>query len=74
MTKADAQKGIRYLCGLWAKERGMIVPPIDQPSFTDFYAWVQSNYPAYLDFRTTTGVQYDVEMWFDQEFKQTWRN
>jgi hypothetical protein len=27
----------------------------------------------YLDFRSTAGADYDAEMWFDQELKQTWR-
>lgn len=38
-----------------------------------FYSWMDQNHANYLAFRTTTSVRYDVEMWFDQEFKQTWR-
>jgi hypothetical protein len=78
MTKSECKTAILHLCGVWAKERGIVVPrdnpPSFHPSFSDFYSWVKAHYPGYLRFRTTTGVEYDVEMWFDQEFKQTWRN
>ncbi|MFG1277202.1 hypothetical protein [Xanthobacter autotrophicus] len=47
--------------------------PPEQLSFSAFLSWVRQNYSSYLDFRTTTSVSYDVEMWFDDEFKQNWR-
>jgi len=46
--------------------------PADRLSFSDFFSWAEQNYRSYLSFRTTTSVRFDVEMWFDQEFKQAW--
>lgn len=74
MTKGEAERGIRYLCGEWAKLVGVVPDPAIQPDFGAFLSWVQSNHPAYLNFRSTVPVRDIVEMWFDQEFKQTWRN
>lgn len=71
MKKDDAEKAIRYLCGQWANEE----PPGDHPSFSRFKAWLRrKGYGGYLDFRSVGGADYAAEMWFDQEFKQTWRN
>jgi hypothetical protein len=74
MKKSECETAIRSLCHDWAKLRDIPSAPERQPSFVDFIGWVRQNYPRYLDFRTTTSVNYDAEMWFDQEFKQTWRN
>lgn len=74
MKKQDSEKAIRYLCTEWAKLRGIQVPPVEQPSFTDFLSWVRQNYGPYLNFRTTGSVADQVEAWFDDEFKQNWRN
>jgi hypothetical protein len=74
MTKAECEKAIRSLVHDWAKLRGVNVGQAEMPSFSDFFGWVTDNYPRCLQFRTTTSVRYDVEMWFDQELKQTWRN
>jgi hypothetical protein len=74
MTKQESEKAIRYLCTEWAKLRGIQIPPIEQPSFSDFYSWVRENYGHYLTFRSTLSVSDHVEAWFDDEFKQNWRN
>ena len=74
MKKSECEPAIRQLCGQWAELRGISKRPEHQPSVSDFYSWVEQNYPRYLMFRTTTNVRFDVEMWFDQEFGQTWRN
>jgi hypothetical protein len=47
--------------------------PTSDLRFTNFLSWVRHNFSSYLSFRTVTSVEYDVEMWFDQEFGQTWR-
>jgi hypothetical protein len=78
MLMKEAESGLRSLCGVWAKERGIVMPQGNpptsfHPSFEDFYSWVKANYPAYLNFRARVGVEYMAEMWFDQEFKQMWR-
>jgi hypothetical protein len=75
MLMKEAEKGIRYLCGMWAKEVGMSTPsgnpPMSfEPNFSDFYSWVQSKHSTYLNFKSHSNVRYMVEMWFDNEFKQ----
>ncbi len=74
MKKAEAERGVRYLCGVWAEEKGLNIEPDELPNFSEFYRWLQDNHPSYLDFRDSVGVRYTVEMWFDEEFRQTWRN
>ena len=74
MTKDQAERAIRHLCHEWAKLRGIAIDPNAHPSFEDFFSWVQDNYSPYLTFRTSMSVRDDVENWFDQEFKQAWRN
>jgi len=73
MKKAECEKAIRHLCHQWHRECGLSNVQAEDLSFSSFLSWVQQNYSAYLDFRTTTSVSYDVEMWFDDEFKQNWR-
>jgi hypothetical protein len=76
MLLKEAEKGIRYLCGMWAKECRVSVssgesPASFHPNFSDFYRWVYEKHSRYLDFKTGMGVRYMVEMWFDNEFKQS---
>jgi len=73
MKKKECEEAIRWLCHEWAKSQGLRGTPDEEPHFEAFYAWVKDNYPRYLRFRTTISVAYDVELWFDQEMKQTWR-
>lgn len=74
MKKDEAERGIRYLCHQWAKIANVTPDPKVPPDFGAFLSWVENNHHAYLDFRSTTSIRDDVEQWFDQEFKQTWRN
>jgi hypothetical protein len=75
MKKAQCEKAIRNLCHKWAEDRGIHSPPSDQPSYSDFKSWVRENgFSRFLEFRSVAGADYDAEMWFDQEFEQTWRN
>jgi hypothetical protein len=74
MKKEECENAIRYLCGEWAKLRGIDMPSVEQPSFYDFYGWVKENYGSYLSFRSTLSTANQVEKWFDEEFGQTWRN
>ncbi|MGV1682259.1 hypothetical protein [Sphingopyxis sp. NJF-3] len=73
MKKAEAERGIRHMVSLWKKLPERAGQSNDELSFCAFYAWVRSEYPNYLDFRTTTGVSYDAEMWFDQELGTAWK-
>jgi hypothetical protein len=75
MKKHEAEQAIRHLCHVWARECGISELPVDQPSFPDFKSWLSGKgYGHYLEFRSVMGPNYDAEMWFDQEFRQTWRN
>jgi hypothetical protein len=75
MKKAEAEQVIRHLCHVWAAETGQPMTAESMPSFSAFKAWLdQKHYSHYLDFRSRCGADYDAEHWFDQEFKQTWRN
>lgn len=75
MTKDEAEKAIRYLCHEWANERA-VGRTVEAPaSFPNFKAWLLSKgYGHYLNLRSVAGAHEDAERWFDQEFKQTWRN
>jgi hypothetical protein len=74
MKKDECERAIRHLCHEWARLRGIQIDTQVQPSFGDFYSWVRDNYPSYLKFRSRVDSRSEVERWFDQEFKQTWRN
>lgn len=73
MKKSDCETAIRHLLHKWRRDCGFGEVPEAHLSFSEFYSWLEQNYSNYLAFRTTTSVRYDVEMWFDQELKQTWR-
>lgn len=73
MKKGECEKAIRYLCHEWRSNCGLSDTPPEKLSFSRFFSWMQQNYPAYLNFRTSTSVSYDAEMWFDEEFGQSWR-
>lgn len=72
MLKADCENAIRHLCHQWRKEAGLDSTPASKLSVSSFLLWLRQNYASYLTFRTTTSVEYDVEMWFDDEFRQNW--
>jgi hypothetical protein len=75
-TKAESEKMIRHLCGLWLKERSVVLSPDVIQSFIEFKNWAGGKgYSDYFNFRSPrTGVSYDAEMWFDQEMNQAYRN
>jgi hypothetical protein len=72
MKKAECEKSIRHLCHQWAE--GLSDVEREHPSFSAFKTWLsQNHYSLYHNFWSTTGPDYDAEMWFDEEFKLTWR-
>lgn len=73
MKKSESEPVVHHLLHKWRTDCGFDDVPNDELSFSKFYSWMEQNYSNYLAFRTTTSVRYDIEMWFDQEFKQTWR-
>ncbi|WP_133149288.1 hypothetical protein [Caulobacter zeae] len=74
MTKIEAERAIRSLCHSWRKEAGLLQADQTRLSFFGFWAWMSSNHPGYLKFRSTTSVMGNVQRWFESEFGQTaWR-
>jgi hypothetical protein len=72
LKKAECEKAIRHLCGVWKLE--LSKADLEHPSFSAFKEWLRANgYSHYLDFRSSVSADYDAEYWFDQEFKQTGR-
>ena len=79
MTKPEAEQAIRHLCHVWAQEKGYVGRDYNacdfHPSFGEFTLWLDSKgYGHYLTFRSRRGPRADAEDWFDEEFRQTWRN
>lgn len=74
--KDECEAAIRHLCGKWAEATGQDTQaPGFHPSFLAFRSWVEEQgYGSYLRFRSVRGAAADAELWFDEEFKQTWRN
>jgi hypothetical protein len=44
VKKDEAEQAVRYFCTKWAEERGLPHQP-DDPSFSDFYSWLQQKSP-----------------------------
>jgi hypothetical protein len=75
MTKEKCEHAIRHLCHVWARECGVPPEPQEPPSWSQFKSWLQKNhYSHFLNFKSTASADSVAENWFDQEFKQTWRN
>jgi len=73
MKKPDYEKAIRAICHQWRAAEDLSEAQLAHPSFSDFKSWMLAKgYGSYLEFRSTQDA--DAELWFDQEFKQTWRN
>lgn len=74
MKKSDAEREIRALITVWRNQEPQQGMANNQLHCSDFIRWLRANSPGHLNFRTSTSVDYDVDMWFDQELKQAWRN
>jgi hypothetical protein len=46
----------------------------DELHCSDFINWLRNNSPRHLDFRSRMPVTDMIEIWFDQELGQSWRN
>ncbi|MBL8773359.1 MAG: hypothetical protein JNK30_18390 [Phenylobacterium sp.] len=73
MQKAEAEKAIRHLCHEWRKVEGLSQVDPGQLSVFAFMSWLREHHPSVLNFRSIMGVHETVDLWFDQEFGQTWR-
>ncbi|WP_343698957.1 hypothetical protein [Caulobacter sp.] len=71
MTKGEAERAVRSLCHSWRDQAGLGQVEQTYLSFFAFWAWMSSNHPGYLKFRTTTSVMGNVQRWFEAEFGQT---
>lgn len=72
MKKTECMQAMGHLADLWQKQRGFESKKDNELPFNDFYDWVENNYPTYLNFRSSNGVRFDVEIWFNKNFKQTY--
>ena len=77
LTKEEAERAIRALYPVWARARGLSMDgagPSFRYNFADFKDWLSARgYSHFLDFASNTGPERDVQMWFDDEFKQRQR-
>jgi hypothetical protein len=73
MKKDECEQVIRQLCHQWRSESGFADVPPGDLQFSGFLSWMEQHHSNYLRFRSGMSVRYDVEQWFDQEFKQMWR-
>jgi hypothetical protein len=71
VTKGEAEKAIRQLCHQWRRAEGYSHTPENDLNFSAFYDWVARNHGAKLEFKTTSDVRYNVQAWFDREFRRT---
>jgi hypothetical protein len=71
MKKDEAETEIRALISQWRRAEHSNTPA-SQLHSSEFISWLRQNSPGHLRFRTTTGVGYDIDMWFDDENKQNW--
>lgn len=69
MKKVEAKEALCYLMYQWRKDRGFESVEPDRLSYYDFKNWlIEKHYSLYLNFRTTTSVDFDVELWFNRQF------
>ncbi len=71
MTKGEAEKAIRALCHQWRRAEGYSHTAESDLNFSAFYDWVARNHGSKLEFKTTSDVRYNVQLWFDREFRRT---
>lgn len=72
MKRAEAEKAIRVLCHEWRKASGNDQTPLNHLSSTEFVTWLRDSHSEYLGIRSAIGITDDIDLWFDQEFKQGW--
>lgn len=73
MTKTECERAIRSLCYQWKSTHHACAASQDL-RFSDFCSWLEQNHPELLQLRSVLPAIDVVEIWFDQEFQQTWRN
>lgn len=75
MKKDEAKQQFKYLCGVWARERNIPMDGSVDPSYADFTTWLHQNgHSDVMNFRGRGGAIGYMSQWFDEEFKQTWKN
>jgi hypothetical protein len=69
MKKSEAKPEIIALMHTW-RDAECPDTPTDRLSSIAFRSWLQRNSPGHMRFKSPiTGVNYDIDMWFDNEFK-----
>jgi hypothetical protein len=76
MKNAEAKSALPTLIDGWAEATSQPMPPDGtfHYGFGDFWTWLQNNHPSYTKFKATPNARWVMEMWFDKEMKQAWRN
>ncbi len=67
VKKEDAKPEIISLMHRWKREEHNDTPA-SQLHSSDFISWLRQHFSGHLRFRTTTSVEYDIDMWFQDEF------
>jgi hypothetical protein len=69
MKKKEAEREIRALMHMWKRSEHPNTP-VSQLYSGEFITWLENNSSGHLRFKSPiTGVRYDIDMWFDDEFK-----
>ena len=69
MKKAEAKTEIVALMHTWRQTE---CPDIPQEGLSPiaFRSWLKAKSPGHMRFKSPiTGVEYDIDMWFENEFK-----
>lgn len=73
MKKADAEREIRALIWYWRGLEPQQRLSVQELHSSDFIDWLRINSPGHLDFRSTLSVPDTIDLWFNNELKQSWR-
>ncbi|GHH54446.1 hypothetical protein GCM10009090_21280 [[Pseudomonas] boreopolis] len=74
MTKEQVRAAFNGLFNEWRALPANRDTDEQRLDFGSFYSWLLANYPQATQFRSRMGPREDLEQWFDQATRQTWRN
>lgn len=74
MTKAQVRERFPSLLDEWCSLPENESTERQRLNFDVFHEWLVANYPQATQFRSRMGPREDLEQWFDQATRQTWRN
>lgn len=74
MRISEAEKRIRSLAHVFARERKIPMDGSASVSGFEFYNWLQEKHPEVLEFRCIGGVMWQVDRWWTSESQQGWKD